>query len=156
MTLAHRVALMLDGEIQQLASPETIYNDPANVFVAGFIGSPAMNLLPCSASNGMLHSISTVATAQGILTPKNGDITIGVRAEDARLSDHANAHLRAKVFACELLGESVMVTVKLGGLSFTIKTENDVRLGFGENVGIVLPENKLYWFDAVSGQRIRN
>lgn len=155
MTLANRVALMKNGEIQQLASPEVIYNDPANTFVAGFIGNPAMNLLDGSASGGQLESLGTVALSQSLPAARNGPLTVGVRAEDARLCDHHNAHLFAPVFSCELLGDAVMVTVKLGGQTLTVKTAKDVRLSFGERVGIALPLDKLFWFDAASGVRLR-
>ena len=155
MTLANRVALMKNGEIQQLATPEVIYNDPANAFVAGFIGSPAMNLLPGSANGGQLRTLGGVALKQPVASPQDGIMTIGVRAEDVSLCDHHNANLVAPVFSCELLGDVVMVTVKLSGHALTIKADKDVRLSFGEAVGIAVPLGKLFWFDADSGLRIR-
>ena len=155
MTLATRVALMKNGEIQQLAAPEVIYNDPANSFVAGFIGNPAMNLLPGSASDGQLQTLSTVLLSQPVAAPQSGRLTVGVRAEDANLSDHHTAHVLAPVFSCELLGDVVMVTVKLGGHPLTIKADKSVRLQVGESVGVALPHTKLFWFDADSGLRIR-
>jgi multiple sugar transport system ATP-binding protein len=156
MTLANRVALMKNGEIQQLATPEVIYNDPANTFVAGFIGSPAMNLLPANAIGGKLQTLGGVVLTQPVATPQDGGMTVGVRAEDASLCDHHNANLIAPVFSCELLGDVVMVTVKLGGQALTVKAEKTVRLNFGELVGIALPPGKLFWFDAVTGSRIRS
>ena len=154
MTLAHRVALMKNGEIQQLATPEVIYNDPVNTFVAGFIGNPAMNLLPGSAVNGQLTTLGTAHLIQPVPAPGNGNLTVGVRAEDASLCDHHQAHVVAPVFACELLGDMVMVTVKLGGHSLMVKADKSVRLGLAERVGITLPLGKLFWFEAVSGLRI--
>ena len=155
MTLAHRVALMKNGEIQQLATPEVIYNEPVNTFVAGFIGNPAMNLLPGQVENGQLKMLGTVLLNQAIAAPGAGNVTVGVRAEDSSVCDHHHAHLIAPVFACELLGDVVMVTVKLGGHSLTIKADKSVRLGIGERIGIMLPLDKLFWFDANSGVRIR-
>ena len=156
MTLASRVALMRNGEIQQLASPEVIYNDPANTFVAGFIGNPAMNLLPAYALAGQLQTLGAIALTQAVPAPKDGALTLGVRAEDAHLCDHHNAHLTAQVFSCELLGDVVMVTVKLSGHALTIKADKATRLSFGEAVGIALPADKLFWFDVSSGSRIRS
>jgi multiple sugar transport system ATP-binding protein len=155
MTLAHRVALMRDGEIQQLATPEVIYSDPENVFVASFIGNPAMNLLPAKAQDKFLVSVNGVATQARAACPRSGDVTLGIRAEDAQLCDHAHAHLVAEVFACELLGDEVMVTVKLEGQPLTIKADKTVRHAFGERVGVHFPDSALYWFDAQTGQRIR-
>lgn len=155
MTLAHRIALMRDGEIQQLAIPSVIYNDPANAFVAGFIGNPAMNLLPCIAENLLLKSISALAFQKALPAPCNGALTLGVRAEDARLCDHSEAHLIAEVFTCELLGNESMVSFKIAGQLLTVKADKNVQHNFGERLGIQLPAANLYWFDATSGQRIR-
>lgn len=156
MTLASRVALMKNGEVQQLATPEVIYNDPANTFVAGFIGNPAMNLLEGRAGNGLLQFLGAVALSQPVMAPRDGPLVVGVRAEDASLCDHHKAHLIASVFSCELLGDAVMVTVKVGGQILTVKTDKSVRLSFGERVGIALPLGKLFWFDVDSGMRIRS
>ena len=155
MTLANRVALMKNGEIQQLATPEVIYNDPANAFVAGFIGNPAMNLLPGNAVSGQLQSLGSAPLNQAVPAPRDGALTVGVRAEDASLCDHHNAQLMAPVFSSELLGDAVMVTVKLGGQPLTVKADKGTRLSFGEQIGIALPLAKLFWFDADSGMRIR-
>ena len=155
MTLAHRVALMKNGEIQQLATPEVIYNDPVNTFVAGFIGNPAMNLLPGRVEGGQLKTLGTVPLSQSSAALGNGNLTVGVRAEDAGVCDHHHAHVIAPVFACELLGDVVMVTVKLGNHNLTVKADKNVRLAIGERIGITLPQAKLFWFAADSGERIR-
>ena len=75
MTLATRVALMKNGEIQQLAAPEVLYNDPANTFVAGFIGNPAMNLLPAGTLNAKLHTLGTVLLQHSLAAPPYPDLT---------------------------------------------------------------------------------
>ena len=155
MTLAHRVALMKNGEIQQLATPDVIYNDPVNTFVAGFIGNPAMNLLPGHAENGELKTLGTVPLARPLTTASNAALTVGIRAEDACICEPYQASIMAPVFACELLGDVVMVTVKLGGNSLSVKADKGARMAIGERVGIFLPQDKMYWFDAASGMRIR-
>ena len=155
MTLAHRIALMRDGEIQQLAIPSVIYNDPANTFVASFIGNPAMNLLACTVDSNEIKTICGVAPQKNMPAPKSGSLMLGIRAEDARLCDEGQAHLMAEVFTCELLGNESMVSFKLAGQLLTIKADKSVQHNFGERIGIRLPADKLYWFDADSGQRIR-
>lgn len=156
MTLAHRIALMRDGVIQQLATPQAIYNDPANAFVAGFIGNPAMNLLPCVAIEGKLKSVSGVPVVQDVIAPANGEVILGVRAEDALLCNPSEGHFSAEVFACELLGDETLVSFKLGGRLLTIKADKWVQYQFGDRVGVVLPLDRLYWFDARTEQRIRD
>ncbi len=152
MTLAHRVALMKDGVIQQLATPEEIYNNPANAFVAGFIGSPAMNLLPVEGSGDALRAAD--GTRIALAPPRQGALTLGVRAEDMHVAGLDDAHFSASVFAFELLGDSTMATVKLGGTLVAIKAPRDLRLQFGDQIGIRIDPARTYWFDAGSGDRI--
>jgi multiple sugar transport system ATP-binding protein len=153
MTLAHRVAVMHDGVIQQLGRPEDIYNDPANLFVAGFIGSPAMNLLPVHAQGEQLQwehgpKIHCIA-------PHSGNWTLGVRAEDMAIVEPSQADFSAEVFTFELLGDCSMVNFKLAGKVFSVKADKDLRLNRGDQVGIQLPpRERLYWFDT-AGERVR-
>jgi multiple sugar transport system ATP-binding protein len=153
MTLAHRVAVMNEGVIQQLGRPEDIYNDPANVFVAGFIGSPAMNLLQVHATQDAVRCEDGLDIR--VRSPQPGHLTLGVRAEDLGLTDIASAHFSAPVYTFELLGDSAMVNLKLGDRIFSIKASKDLRLTHGERVHVRLPHDRLYWFDAQSGERLR-
>jgi multiple sugar transport system ATP-binding protein len=153
MTLAHRVAVMNDGVIQQLGRPEDIYNDPANAFVASFIGSPAMNLLPVQVIG------NTVRYEEGpelsLRAPRQGRLTMGVRAEDMQLAEPGQGHLSASIYTFELLGDSTMVNLRLADRVFSIKAPKDLRLARGDSVHVRLPQDKLYWFDADSGERLR-
>jgi multiple sugar transport system ATP-binding protein len=153
MTLAHRVAVMNDGMIQQLGRPEDIYSDPANVFVAGFIGSPAMNLLTVQATADSVrwHDSPEVH----LRAPHPGTLVMGVRAEDLRLTSDSDSHFSAEVFTFELLGDSTMVNLKMADTIFSIKTAKDLRLQRGDRIHVRLPQNRLYWFDAASGERLR-
>lgn len=154
MTLAHRVAVMNDGVIQQLGRPEDIYNDPANVFVAGFIGSPAMNLLKVQATPNSVCWKGSHAVQ--LRTPRAGELVMGVRAEDMYLTNDGDGHFSAEVFTFELLGDSTMVNLKLADTVFSVKAPKDLRLNRGERVHVRLPTDRLYWFDAASGERLRD
>ncbi len=154
MTLAHRVAVMNDGVIQQLGRPEDIYNDPANVFVAGFIGSPAMNLLPVQASTQGVRWRDGVNVA--LRAPREGQLVLGVRAEDMHLTAEGDGHFSAEVFTFELLGDCSMVNFKLGETLLSVKASKSLRLARGERVHVRLPQDRLYWFDAASGERLRD
>ena len=154
MTLAHRVAVMNDGIIQQLGRPDEIYSDPANVFVAGFIGSPAMNLLTVQAK-------PTSVQWQGgpeisLRAPRVGELVLGARAEDLILTGEGDGHFSSEVFTFELLGDSTMVNLKLDNIVFSVKAPKDLRLQRGEKVHVRLPTDRLYWFDASSGERLRD
>ena len=153
MTLAHRVAVMQDGMIRQLGTPEQIYDDPADTFVAGFIGSPAMNLLP-------LNAEADRVTAEGGLTialkpPRAGALTLGARAEDMTLGPLDTAHFQAQVFTFELLGDCTMATVMVGHRLVAIKAPKDLRLEPDARIGVRFDERRLFWFDTASGQRLR-
>ncbi len=153
MTLAHRVAIMKDGVILQLAPPEEIYNDPVNAYVAGFIGSPAMNLIP-------VHADGTRATAENgvqirVNPPRPGNLVLGIRAEDMQLTSDADANFSAELFAFELLGDATLVTIKFGSTPVAVKGDKNLRLKFGDRVGVKLDTSRLYWFDSSTGLRIR-
>ena len=153
MTLANRVAIMKDGVIMQLAPPEDIYNDPVNAYVASFIGSPAMNLIE-------VHAQDDWATAENgvrihVTAPRNGALTMGIRAEDMQLTTGQDANFSADLFAFELLGDSTMVTIKFGQTSVAVKGDKNVRLRFGDRVGVRCDSSRLYWFDSGTGLRIR-
>lgn len=153
MTLAHRVAVMNDGIIQQLGSPEAIYADPANAFVAGFIGSPAMNLIPVE-SDGINVRWSDAASVR-LRTPRAGSLLMGIRAEDVQLTTEGDGHFSAQVFTFELLGDSCLINFKLAGQIFSVKVTKEVRLNRGELVHLRLPQDRLYWFAPEDGARIR-
>ena len=153
MTLAHRVAIMKDGVILQLAPPEDIYNDPVDAYVAGFIGSPAMNLIS-------IHADATWATAENgikirVKAPRLGSLTLGIRAEDMQLTGDADANFSAELFAFELLGDATMVTIKFGSTPVAVKGAKNLRLKFGDRVGVKFDASRLYWFDSLTGLRIR-
>jgi len=152
MTLANRVAIMKDGVIMQLAPPEVIYSDPINLYVAGFIGSPAMNLITVVAHAGYVETVNGLRIA--VTPPRLGPMTMGLRAEDMQLTSGIDAAFTAEVYAFELLGDSTMITFKLGLQSVAVKGDKNIRLQFGDQVGVRFDESNLYWFDNDSGNRI--
>jgi multiple sugar transport system ATP-binding protein len=153
MTLATRIAVMNKGVIQQLAAPEVIYNDPANLFVAGFIGSPSMNLLHGSLVDGAFRSGSFVVPGLGGGTREG--IVLGVRPEDVSVVAQGAGIVDARVYAFELTGESVLVTVTLGGRQFSARGDRHFRCEIGDHVGITFDPARTYLFDAASEARIR-
>jgi len=153
MTLADRVAVMDNGIISQLDTPERIYNDPDNLFVAGFIGSPSMNLLEGSMEDGkFLHSGFSVKAGFG----SNQDVTLGIRPEDLELTSAENTDCSGRVYSFELTGESTLVTVQLADDRLTIRGPNEYRVAIDETVGIRFNPEKCYLFDSESKQRIRS
>jgi multiple sugar transport system ATP-binding protein len=151
MTLADRVVVMNQGLVQQVGSPREIYDRPANTFVAGFMGTPAMNLVEGEMNNGVFRA-DKIEIA-GLESTHSGAVTLGFRAEDAALSSSAG-EISAPVYAMELLGEASMVTLRAGGTIVTIKADKDYVAEIGESVVAKVPAASCHLFDVGTGERI--
>ena len=155
MTLADRVAIMKSGVIQQLGTPDDIYNDPENLFVAGFIGSPAMNLINGSIDGGMFV---TTGGTRLVALPGASDMTgaiLGVRADDMSIHDAGEGDIDVTVYAYENTGESTMLTVQWGKQRVIARGDRHLRKKQGDTVGIRLASSHLYVFDPATEQRVR-
>jgi multiple sugar transport system ATP-binding protein len=158
MTMGDRVAVLKDGLLQQCASPRELFSRPANVFVGGFIGSPAMNLLPFEASGATARfeglEISLSPAQQQAMT--STALTVGVRPENVRVGD-ANESVEVHIDTVEELGsdsflyctpttfEGMQLVARLGGLSGTRA---------GETVHLSMDRTALHLFDTASGVRL--
>jgi multiple sugar transport system ATP-binding protein len=152
MTLANRVAIIDDGVLQQLDTPREVYNNPANLFVAGFMGSPPMNLIEGTISNSRFQS-------QGIDIPLNGKpsekvVTIGFRPEDAEVVAPGAGRFDARVFTAELTGEQTLVTVQQGEATMAIKMPKDFEIDYNSTVGVQFSSERGFLFDSQSGARL--
>ena len=146
MTLADRVVVMNNGKIQQIGSPKEIYNRPFNTFVASFIGSPPMNLVPISIRNKT--SISQDLKFSKI-NVKDGKYTLGFRAEDASIEKTGN--FTGPIYSIELLGDSTIVTLNIKNNLLHIKTSNNFSSKIGEIVSVKIPNNLCHFFDSKTG-----
>jgi multiple sugar transport system ATP-binding protein len=153
MTLAHRVAILEKGVLQQLDTPAKIYNDPANLFVAQFIGSPPMNVV-----HGALEGTRFQTRGGSVEAPVSGRIAkaiLGARPEDCAVVVPEKGHLRAAIYAVELIGDHTLVTVEAGQDMLTVKASKDFTGATGEAVGVTFTRDRLFVFDAENGARIR-
>ena len=154
MSLADRVAVMRDGVIQQLGTPDEIYNDPANMFVAGFIGSPAMNLVSGSIRGGIFTSDDN--TALVAVDSKDRDVVVlGARADDIDITEAGDVDLDVPIYSFENTGENTLLTVQLGAQRIIARGERHLRKDQGDRIGIRLNPGHIYLFDAETGIRIR-
>lgn len=154
MTLADRVALIKDGEIQQFAPPTEIYNDPETIFVAGFIGNPAMNLITGTAQNG--HFESDGVRVKISPKVKQTDVTLGVRAEDLQITTKSTAHITGTVYAFEQLGDCNMIVTELGKQRLLAKVPKDTTYKSGDTVYFKADTKSYYLFDNATEHRIRD
>jgi multiple sugar transport system ATP-binding protein len=153
MTLAHRVALLDHGRLQQLGPPSQVYNDPDNLFVAGFIGSPPMNFL-----KGTLKANRFVAPGISIGTAIRGEAeqaVAGIRPEECALAAAGAGDLDAEIYSTELIGDHVLVTCRREAQPIAIKAAKDYTADIGAKVGIRLSPQSLYFFDEKDGRRVR-
>lgn len=155
MTLSTKVAVLYKGELQQLAPPQRIYTHPANKFVAGFIGSPQMNLLtlPCEGKQAFLGDFR-IPLPDGFVPPP--EIVLGIRPEDVQIAKPDDRSVvRGKVYLVENLGMSNLLSVRVGGSEYTIRAllPADYDWG-GENVTLALPLHRIHWFNVQTEERL--
>jgi multiple sugar transport system ATP-binding protein len=161
MTMGDRVAVMKDGVLQQVDTPLALYDRPANVFVAGFIGSPAMNLLPARVEDGAAYVAGHRVPLERTVAAMAGDaVTLGVRPHAWRLAD-AHEGIRGVLRVVEELGSDsfVYVTPTDPALAeavtqYVVRSDGRQRLEKGEQVGLVIDPTDVHVFDTASGERL--
>jgi multiple sugar transport system ATP-binding protein len=154
MTLASRVAIMNEGVLQQIDSPKNIYNDPDNLFVAGFIGSPPMNLIHGEIESGNFFAEGCLIN--NVEKDSKKDVILGIRPEDMEIVQKGTSHLEATLYSIELTGDQTIVTSKMGSNFVTINEDKDFESNLDLPVKIKLDKAKIYFFDSLSGERIRS
>ena len=154
MTLAHRVAVMNKGVIEQLGTPREIYSDPRTLFVAGFIGSPPMNLIPGEARDGVFTSAGFRVGGLGRATVSRA--VLGVRPEDVQATSAADAdvNLVAPIYSVELTGENTLVSLRLGAQLLTLRADKNFAGQIDQPIGIKVVADRVFLFDGESQRRV--
>lgn len=153
MTLATRVAIMNKGEIVQLGTPEQIYEDPASLFVATFIGSPPMNLVSGSIDRG-IFSTAGVRLA-GFPEALHGTVTLGVRPDHMVIAAPEASDIIGSVYSVEYTGSGTQITVLVGEVRMTLLGETSFRPRLDERIGLRIPSDRTFLFDTASEKRLR-
>ncbi|EKG5161687.1 ABC transporter ATP-binding protein [Escherichia coli] len=155
MTMATRIVIMKDGIVQQVGAPKTVYNQPANMFVAGFIGSPAMNFI-----RGTIDGDKFVTETLKLTIPEeklavlktqgslHKPIVMGIRPEDIHPDAQEENNISAKISVAELTGAEFMLYTTVGGHELVVRAGalNDYHAG--ENITIHFDMTKCHFFDA--------
>ncbi|MCA1061915.1 sn-glycerol-3-phosphate ABC transporter ATP-binding protein UgpC [Rossellomorea sp. AcN35-11] len=167
MTMATRIVVMKDGVIQQVGSPKEVYDKPENVFVGGFIGSPAMNFFQGSLEEGKFVIGKTkVSIPEGKMKALREQghvgksITLGVRPEDIHdeplfLDTAEGAKIMAKIEVSELTGAETMLYSQLEGQEFVARVDSRTDIAAGQTIELAFDMNKAHFFDAETESRIR-
>ncbi|MGH2530868.1 MAG: ABC transporter ATP-binding protein [Thermomicrobiales bacterium] len=164
VTMADRIAVMNLGVLQQYDTPDMIYNHPVNIFVAGFVGSPAMNLL-----RAKVVSASDQVALEGaggwryVLSPANGrralasggEVVLGVRHNNIRLSSEERpGAILGRVYTVEPTGDITYVHVLLGELNIVASTDPDFRATFDDPIWVDFDQERIHLFDGATEQAL--
>jgi sn-glycerol 3-phosphate transport system ATP-binding protein len=155
MTLAQRMIVMNAGRAEQIGTPMEVYQNPASVFVAGFIGSPAMNFLAGKAeADGRVTLDGGGAVVAGGNLGAGRKITVGVRPEHFTPCAPSAANLVGSVEMIEALGADTLIHVAFGGGSLIARLPHGVPATIGEPIALAASPGRVYLFDAESGARV--
>jgi len=163
MTMADRIVIMKDGFVQQIGSPKEVYDTPVNVFVAGFIGSPAMNFFNVTLQDGVITNgeglkLTLPAGKRRVMEERgyNGkELIFGIRPEDIQseqivIDTNPNWAVKAEVVVSELLGAETMLYSKVGGTEFISRVDARDFHSPGEVIDLAFNMNKSHFFDMQS------
>jgi multiple sugar transport system ATP-binding protein len=159
MTMADRIVVMCDGRIEQIGAPLDLYDKPDNLFVAQFIGSPAMNIV-----NGTLRRAngSTYVEASGGMRWPIGQgpgadgqpVTLGVRPEHLTLAQVSGDAVHGEIIVVEPMGAETELLIQAGDAQVTLMTNGRPDVNPGERIGLSLDPATIHLFDQKSGQRL--
>jgi multiple sugar transport system ATP-binding protein len=153
MTMADRIVVMNAGRIEQVGAPLALYDRPANLFVAGFIGSPGMNFIEGTVIVGALHCADgTVLPLPGPLPALGRRITLGIRPEHIDIVDGAGIAARALVI--EPTGAETYVYAKTGSNPICIAAARRLGVAPGQEIALAFAPERLHFFDSATGARI--
>lgn len=165
MSMADRIAILNHGVLQQIDTPENVYNHPANLFVAGFVGNPRMNFLDCRIDMNAREIISSDDSWRFPLTGSQlqkaaryagiKEAIFGIRPEDIELSREVESStVRAEVYVVEPLGDRTVVDMRLGGEFIKVKVAPDFTAASGDWLGMRFDSERFHVFDKLSGEVI--
>jgi len=159
MTLGSRIAILKDGLLQQFGTPSDVYRRPANLFVAGFVGSPSMNLLHGVIESGIFRRAGlsvTLNPEQLALIGQRREITLGIRPEDIDFSATAKPdYTPARVWVTEDLGNETLIRLALDDVHLTMRAPAGSRADFDTPAGFRIRAEKTHWFDTHTTEAIR-
>lgn len=162
MTMGDRIVIMLDGTVQQVAPPMEVYHKPANMFVAGFIGSPSMNFLSgrlmseteqaCVKGNGFQILLQDFQASR-LESFREKEITLGIRPEDLLLRPMSpeSQFLSATVEIVEAVGSDFFLDLDLVGASVTARVETTAKIRVGQEIKLYPNPDRIHFFDPKSG-----
>ncbi|GAB2627244.1 ABC transporter ATP-binding protein [Prescottella soli] len=158
MTMATRIALLNGGSVEQIGTPEEVYDRPASVFVAGFLGSPAMNLLDATVvgTHGTVRAEAPGLRAELFAgTTGDLDVVLGIRPEHLRVGDRSDAvSLTATVDSIENLGSEEIAYCTVGEATVCVRSPRPIAMHVGQTLSLTTDPEHVHLFDRASGRRL--
>ncbi|MDR0808881.1 MAG: ABC transporter ATP-binding protein [Gemmobacter sp.] len=153
MTLATRIAILKDGKLVQFDEPRRIYREPANRFVAEFMGRPAMNTIEGTVKDGVFRAGDITCAVDR----PEGPVTLGIRPEQIELAEAGSKDaITLAVDVRELIEPDTLFVLQSGAGSITVRTQKNCdHIQVGQPVGLRFPREALHYFDAATGGRLR-
>ena len=164
MTMADRIVVIKDGVIQQIADPQTLYDDPANQFVAGFIGTPPMNFFRCKLA---IQEERLQLTATDLVFPisddwrsvvepfLNQELVLGIRPENAGICETDRKNMNAVVEVVEPMGSETYLHLKIGDQKAIIRVSPDCKPVVGERIGLQIDPGRIHIFKTDTGESLK-
>ncbi|MEP0232571.1 ABC transporter ATP-binding protein [Roseibium sp.] len=155
MTLADKIVVLQGGVIEQVGSPRELYERPDNLFVAQFIGSPKMNVLPCSVSGERFDLDGHGGGRYPQTAASSKPVKIGIRPEHIKVVAEGEGHAQGTVEVAEYLGADTYLYVAIDGLeTILVRTDGADEIAEGSRIGLSFDEERLHFFDA-DGKTVR-
>jgi multiple sugar transport system ATP-binding protein len=153
MTLAHRVAIMEAGVLRQLGTPRAIYDEPENLFVAGFVGSPTMNFIEGCIEGGLFSAPGVEVPVRGL--PDHGRAVLGVRPQNLVIVAPGDGQLRGIIYSVEPTGDETLVTCLVDEVRAVVCVGRAFEGAAQAEVGIRIVDDRVFFFDGATGKRLR-
>lgn len=159
LSMADRIVVMNEGRIQQVGTPNELYEKPGNLFVAGFIGSPPMNLVECTfveKENTLDFGSFKIQVPATLAQTLKGypELVFGVRPADIQVEKKGRGNLEFEVYVAETLGDRVILTLEKGDVTLKAVAPPRIRFEIGEKVQLKFDINKIHIFDKKTGTLI--
>jgi multiple sugar transport system ATP-binding protein len=158
MTLADRITVMHNGVVQQVDTPDGIYDRPVNRFVAGFLGSPQMNFINGEIADdnaAFVHGALRVKLGSARTGGQNGrKVVLGLRPEDVEVRNGGTADLAGQVVLVSPLGSEQHINVQIGDVELVVRAPKEARFAVGDQVGLTIDPHRLHLFDAATDQTL--
>jgi multiple sugar transport system ATP-binding protein len=155
MTMADRIAVLNKGKLLQVSTPTELYKNPADVFVAGFVGSPPMNLIEGRIEKDRSLSFDKTKIKLRSVPIEKGEVIVGVRPEDIIIAERDKDEvIQGRIYVSEPMGNVQYITIDVNGIKLVAQAEADFRAEINQPISFFFREKAIHFFSKETGQRL--